>query len=427
MKPKKPLPERIGALLLLVTFIAILAGRFSLSRISPALPSVDLRYGFAFLLVIAGLLWLTVSHEYLPKPAKLAGGGLFLAWVGWMVTSSAWAPKGARVASTVEDLVFLVFFILVAWTLMRILPAEDTERVWKWMLVGALIYFVLAMADGPGDQGRYAAPGGGPNVFVRVMILGAFAALYFASAKKRVWPLLTVPLFVLGAALSGSRGGLLSAGLVILLFAIPIAVRLGAKRFIGVLLILAAGVAYLSTQKAVVTFVEERYIQQTLVEGYTSGRDTITEDALRLYNEHPIVGTGVDGFWVLQDIPEQFEYPHNLFIAALAEGGTIGGGLLVLALLVLALGAWRRRPLPHSALYALGGGLFLAFTSWFSGDYYDTRMMWFFLGLAVVEAGRKRDDKSPESPKSSASPTAASRTLRNKYGSGTAPRYRARV
>lgn len=415
-KPKKPLPERLGAMLLLLTFVAMLAGRFSLNRLSSALPSTDLRYGFAFLLVTVGLLWLTVSHQYLPKPAKLAGGGLFVAWAGWMITSSAWAPKGARVADTVEDLIFLLFFILVAWTLMRLLPAEATERVWNWMLVGALIYFVLAVADGPGDQGRYAAPGGGPNVFVRVMILGAIAALYFASAKKRMWPLLTIPLFTLGAALSGSRGGLLSAGIVIALFAIPIATRLGAKRFIGVLLILVAAVGYLSAQEAVVTFVDERYIQQTLIEGYSSGRDTITEDAIRLYYERPIIGTGIDGFWVLQDVPEQFEYPHNLFIAALAEGGTIGGGLLMLTICWLALVAWKQRPLPHSALYALGGGMFLAFTSLFSGDYYDTRLMWFFLGLAVVEAGRQRDAAAAEAPKRSVSPAASLGTLGNKHG-----------
>mgnify|MGYP001794075129 CR=1 FL=1 len=41
------------------------------------------------------------------------------------------------------------------------------------MVRAALIYFVLAMAAAPGAQGRYAAPGGGPNVFVRVMVLGA--------------------------------------------------------------------------------------------------------------------------------------------------------------------------------------------------------------------------------------------------------------
>lgn len=377
----------------------MMAGRFSLDRLSASLPSADLRLVFIYGIVVLVLVWFIGAREYLPKPVRVAGLGLFLAWAGWLMLSAAWAPPGARVGDKLLDLALLVAFTLLAWALMARLPADVTDKIWKWTLVAALIYFALAMAAGPGLQGRYAAPGGGPNVFVRVMVLGAIAALFYASQKKKTWPLLPVPLFAVGAALSGSRGGLVSAFVILLVFAIPIARQLGAKRVIGILTLAVVGGIVAANQNggALVQFIQERYIQQTLVEGYSSGRDTITEDALRIYGESPVIGAGLDGYWALQVSPEQFEYPHNLFVATMAESGTIGLVLIVAALIAFYAGARRIRPMPATVLYATGAGMYLGFASIFSGDYYDTRLMWFFFGFAVIQAAKAvRDSPSFE-------------------------------
>lgn len=400
IKPKKetpPLHVRFGTTLLLLSFIAMMAGRFTLDRLSPSLPDLDLRLVMVYVLGMGTVLWLVGAREYLPKPAKFVGSGLFVAWVGWLAFSSVWAPPGARIGSTLRDAILLAVFTLLAWAIMRRLPSAAVDRIWKWTIVAALLYFVLAMAAGPGVQGRYAAPGGGPNVFVRVMVLGAIAALYYASTKKKVWPLLPVPLFAVGAALSGSRGGLVSALIVLFLFAIPITKRLG----FGKMLMLCAGFAgggwLLLTQSGQIgQFIQDRYIQQTIVEGYSSGRDTITEDALRLYAANPGIGTGLDGYFVLQDTPGQFEYPHNLIIATMAETGTVGAALLLLCFFTLMANAWKSRPVPSSALYAFAAGGYLGVASLFSGDYYDTRLMWFFLGFAVVQAVKAKQDTAAD-------------------------------
>jgi O-antigen ligase len=323
--------------------------------------------------------------------------GLFFAWAGWLGFSAIWAPVDARVSETLLDVVLLVAFTMTSWTLMRLLPSDVVNRVWKWLVFIALIYFVLAAAAGPGVQGRYAAPGGGPNVFVRVMILGAIASFYFASTKKKIWPLVPVPLFAIGAALSGSRGGILSAAVVLLFFAFPIAKKLGAGRVVmlGLGVVVGALVILFRDDGVLARFVQERYIQQTLVEQHSSGRDTITADGLRLYGENPIIGTGLDGYFALQRVPEQFEYPHNLFIATMAESGSIGLVLLLAAILAL---TPKRRPIPTSAFFAVLAGLYLGIASLFSGDYYDTRLMWFFLGLAAVEAAKERNSPDKLQP-----------------------------
>ncbi|MDR6555747.1 O-antigen ligase [Arthrobacter pascens] len=393
MKPNRPGPplfERLGAGLLLLVFIAMMAGRFSLDRLSPSLPSADLRLVLLYGIVLLALIWFNGAREHLPKPVMFGGSGLFLAWAAWLAFSAGWAPAGARTSDTLLDVALLVAFTLMAWMLMRRLPAEVTDRIWKWMIVAAMIYFVLAMAAGPGAQGRYAAPGGGPNVFVRVMVLGAIASLYFSSTKKKAWALLPIPFFAVGAALSGSRGGLLSALLVLVIFFIPIVRSLGW----GKILLLAFGSAtsgwFLLTQNngQLWKFIEERYIQQTFVEGYRSGRDTIAEDAIRLYQQSPVIGTGMDGYYVLQDDPGTFEYPHNLVLATMAEAGTVGLVFLLACFAALVMGTWRVRPVQPSVLYAAGAGFYLGFTSLFSGDYYDTRLMWFFLGFAAVQAAK---------------------------------------
>lgn len=391
-RQKSPLYVRVGTWLLLLVFVALLAGRFTLDRVTTALPGFDLRLGFLYLIITGILIWIAGAHQHLPKPLKVAGSGLFIGWVGWLLLSSLWAPKGARLESTLLDLVILLALILLAWAIMRRLPGEATAKIWKWMLIAGLIYFALAMAAGPGAQGRYAAPGGGPNVFVRIMVLASIAALYFTSVKKRTVYLLPVPLFAVGAALSGSRGGLLSAAIILVAFSVPVARQLGAKRVIGLLLVAGIGIGILATinNGAVLKFAQERYVQQTIVEGYSSGRDEITEDALRLFRESPIIGVGADGYWVLQAAPEQFEYPHNLFIATMAESGTVGLLLLIAALLAFLIAVRRSRPMPPAVLYAFGAGAYQCIASVFSGDYYDTRLMWFFLGLAVIEAARSQ-------------------------------------
>lgn len=421
----------MGTGILLLVFIAILAGRFSLDRLSASLPGLDLRIGFLYALVAIILLWVATGHRQIPKPVKVAGSGLFVAWAGWLAFSSAWAPPGARIEDKLLDVVLLAAFTLIAWGIMSRLPAEATVRIWKWMVIAALIYFVLAMAAGPGAQGRYAAPGGGPNVFVRVMVLGAIAALFYASEKKKMWPLLPIPLFAVGAALSGSRGGLVSAFVMLLVFAVPIARQLGVAKITAILFVAAVGGFVVANQNggALVRLVQERYIQQTFVEGYSSGRDTITEDALRLYAERPIVGTGIDGYFALQEVPEQFEYPHNLFVATMAESGSIGLLLIVGALGSFVLAVRRSRPMPPSVLYSTGAGLYLAVASLFSGDYYDTRLMWFFFGLAVIEAARPKGEPSLATTKPEKAPRATRKTasVANHRRSPRAPRTQHRT
>lgn len=387
---RSPFWVRFGHLLLFGVYIALLAGRFSLDRLSDNLPGIDLRLVMIYVLGVAYMVWLAGAHQFLPPRVRARGALLLSLWLGWMALSAAWSPAGARVDDALLDLGLLAGFLLIAVGLVSRLPREVTSKVWRWVFWTGVIYFLGAMVEGPGVQGRYSAFGGGPNVFVRIMVLGAIAALYLSVVRGKARYLSAIPAFAVGAALSGSRGGLLSAAILLLLFLVPIIRMLGAKRTFAFTLIAAVGTsAMLAWRGSEITqFVADRFIRQTLVERYSSGRTDITQHALALWGEHGLVGTGLDGYYVLQPQQDRFEYPHNLLLASAAEGGSIGAALLILAILVFLLAVRRSRPVPAVAFVSLLAGVYLFVTSMFSGDYYDSRLMWFFFCLASVEAAR---------------------------------------
>lgn len=387
-KIKEPLHVRIGVGLLFSVFFALLAGRFTLNRLVASLPDLDLRLVMAYAITIVFILWVAGARHQMTSPIAVPGGVFFFFWAAWLVSSGMWAPPESRVGDAVTDIILLMIFTGIGWAVMGLLPPEATSRIWTWMLYAGVIYFVLAMAAGPGAQGRYAAPGGGPNVFVRIMVLAALAALYVSISRRKTWPLMAVPLFVVGAALSGSRGGILSGGIVLLLFLIPIGVRLGIKKVAGILTVgaIAFGVFAWLDKGKMFAFIEERYIQQTLVEGYSSGRDVIAEQAISMYEMYPLGGAGIDGYYAF--LPD-FEYAHNLFLSTAAETGTVGLIFLGLAVLRFAVFTRRPRPVPLTVVFALAAGIYLILTALFSGDYYDSRFIWFFFGLAAIESRRK--------------------------------------
>lgn len=65
--------------------------------------------------------------------------------------------------------------------------------------------------------------------------------------------------------------------------------------------------------------------------------------------------------------------------------------LLLAAIWHFVSAAQEQKPMSTEALFPLLAGGFVLFAGMFSGDYYDSRMAWFFLGLAAVEGLRLLD------------------------------------
>jgi O-antigen ligase len=389
--------DRYGRSVLLVVFVVLLGGRFTLDRVGDY-PAWDLRWFGAFAVAALAYAWATVEREKVGPAARLGWFPFFLAaWVGWLLFSAFWAPPEARLSAYVTDLVLLFALVGAGWAVASRAHPWVVQSVWWWLFAAGLVYVAAALVEGPGPQSRYSALGGGPNVFVRVMALATLAALFLAIVRRLHWVLLGMPVFVVGAFLSGSRGGVLSLTAVVLVGAVPLwrrmSGRLKTSLLLGALPVVALAPFFVNP--AWFTGLGDRFIQQTLVEQYDSGRSDILDGAWRLFVEYPVTGAGLDGYYGLIGHLAGWEYPHNLVLATAAEGGLIGLLALLGALLAALTAVRAARPLSADALGFALCALFMLVASMFSGDYYDSRFLWFFLGLAVI-AARRDSAPSPQ-------------------------------
>lgn len=382
---------RLGRLALFVVFICLLGGRFSLSRLHASLPAFDLRFAGLAVAVLVFLIWRARDNASGSVTRSGPGAIVFAAWIWFMAATGLWAPPDARVIENLLDLGFMGAFVGLAWACVGHLPPDTVERVWTWFAVAGAVYFLAAIAAGPDIQGRYAAFGGGPNVFVRVMILAALAVTYLASQRSRPRWLWFLPLFILGAVLSGSRGGMVAFVGVVIVGSWPMLRRMRRKVLVRLMLLGAAAAISIPPLLGPETIesLRQRWVVLTLESGYSSGRDSIYAQVWELFSSSPFVGVGLDGYYGLIGKAQGFEYPHNVLLASAAEGGVVSLTILVLAIAVFWLST-RPGPMPPAALYFMLAAVYLAAASMFSGDYYDVRLLWFFLGLAAIDSSRAR-------------------------------------
>ncbi len=384
----------------LVLILVAIGGRFTLDRAGyPDLAWVDLRV----VGLLAGLAALIVDIARRPPARKSARReGWLVATVLFFlfqIASGLWSPPAARVGPQTVDLV-LMGALVVAFYLYAVGDPETVVRTAFLLFFLAAIVFALAalFINGPGEQGRYSAFGGGPNVFVRIEILGVISAIALYLSTGRILPLLVTPLFLLAAVLSGSRAGLLAGAAVGGFALLKIRHRLrpgvvaGATAFL-----VAAGIAiWVLAPPAFVNLFQERFVEQTVQQRYLSDRTSIWAAAWQLALDHPIAGAGLDGFYGYIGINQFVEYPHNYVLGVAAEGGLIGIGLLTAAVLLWTTTVRGGGHRPQLAGLAVAAAVFVGLSSLFSGDYYDSRLAWLFAAMAAAAAAVPVHERSFE-------------------------------
>lgn len=383
-----------GAGTIALAFVTVLSGQFGLARVGLDVPVLgdDVR---PLLFACLGVMVAADHHrrgrtmparEPRPDPALAV-----LVLFAYQILSSLWAPERAQVGDRVADIVYLALLVLVYATFAR-WDLERTVHVSAICSYAAGLVYVAVAAAGFGHDasGRWAALGGGPNVFVRVMALGVLAGLYLHLRGHRTRWLLGVPLLAVGMFMSGSRGGLVAAALTFLAI-LAVAIRRMPLRLVvrgALALVPVSFVVWHVAGPTVSAFFHERYTVESLQDRYAAGRDVIFSDGWSLFLAHPVVGTGLDGFYgsvgYLTDIP----YAHDLPLSVAAEGGLVGLVLFVGAIVVCARAAAAgiARPAVQLCLAVAG---FIAVASLFSGGYYDARQMWIYLVMAATAGVRQ--------------------------------------
>lgn len=367
------------AALLAWIYVCLLAGSASLSRLGG--PDVTLRLVGLPVLIIFCLLWRATPIATVRAQSAASYMAVINLVFVYLMMSSLWAPPGSENLEGVASVgVMAILINLAAWVMSRT-HSRILDQLWLVIFATSLVFLLGALIAGPGLQGRYAAFGGGPNVFVRVMLLGMIASLAIYLIYDFRWGLLGVPTFLVGALLSGSRGGILALG-IFLIVLVPLVRRLrwdGSVRLL-VIFLTSATAAFALTPIHIRRLFYERFVVLSIQQPYDSGRSAYYSAAVELFKQRPIYGWGLGGYTERTGL----HYAHNLFLAFAAEGGLVGIALLLVCLVAPVLTIVRgRRPLATSAIMGLVASLCIFVASLFSGDYYDSRYFWFFLIYAV--------------------------------------------
>jgi O-antigen ligase len=388
-----------GLLLVLVA----LGGRYTLDRAGLTdLAWVDLRaLGLA-----VGIALLVIDIVRRPSAPTIhrREGWLVVALLFFLyqIASGLWAPTTGRVWEKALDVALMAALTLAVY----VYTLGDPATVLRWTflffyLAAGLFALNALLVTGPGVQGRYAAFGGGPNVFVRIEVLGVISAVALYRFHRRILVLLAIPLFLIAALLSGSRAGLLAAAVVGLIALVRVRGRLPVGPTLAAATVTVGAVMFVLTKapSGVSSLIEDRFVQQTVEQGYTSGRTDIWTEAVRLAIDHPIIGTGLDGYYALIGRFEGVEYPHQYVLAVAAEGGLIGLVLLAASILLWIATIRRSSGHPAETLLAVSASAFVAISSLFSGDYYDARLAWLFAAMAAAAAVSVADSGTPWAPR----------------------------
>lgn len=367
-----------------------LLGRFDLGRLGfAAYASVDLRVVGAILISIVLLPW-WFTLQKAPDSQRLmagllAGLGAFLVY---LIGSTIVFGMDFATNALVVDLLlvgYLTFLMLLPFTI----DAQHAAGVLLSALVVVAVLYLVGSGPDPVAPGRLSAFGGGPNVFGRVVGFGAIAAVGLVAMRRGRALLPVVALALLaGVVMSGSRGAMLATALGLVIVLVP-----SLRSFVtplGIVAVLAGlGTFAVLFGDRVRAVFQERVVYLTFEQGYTSGRGVLTDTAVTMANDSPVFGNGLGSFgrWIGQ--PEN--YPHNLVLQVVTEGGLLGLllllGSLVPAFVVMA------RSFTRSAEVRTMVGLtaLVLVASLFSGDYFDARLLWAFAyaGALVASATSK--------------------------------------
>ncbi len=375
-----------GAVLVLVA----IGGRYTLDRAGLAdLAWVDLRV----IGLIVALVVLVIDLARRPKrmPAHRPEGWLIVAMLFFLfqIASALWSPPGARSGAQTLDLVLEAALTVALYLYTLGDPAVVVKTLFFLFFLTSLVFALGALLlTSPGEQGRFAAFGGGPNVFVRIEVLGIIAAVALNRLTGRRLPLFLIPLFLLAAVLSGSRAGLGAGAAVgaVALWEVRRTIKPGVVVGSVAVLAVATALTIAFAPPSFTSLFETRFVQQTVQQHYVSDRTSIWQDALGLFFNHPIAGTGLDGFYGLIGKNQQIEYPHNYLLGVAAEGGMIGLGLLLAAVAMCARTIMKNHGHPRETALASAAAVYVALSSLFSGDYYDARLAWLFAAVAAASA-----------------------------------------
>jgi O-antigen ligase len=397
----------LRALLAIVLSILFLVGRWNLQRLGVNPDTID--YDLVVERRTAEVLteprlWLVMASVLLMVLMEMGTSGeahahsgcreartsvcIFLVLSYYLVATIAWTPSDNPFPAAI-DIALILATLLVVERAAR--QQEFVEAFWLWLerlliAIGAATLLAAVTADQPG---RLSILGGGPNILGR--FLGMLCLLMVAQSLRQgsglrwsaTWRIVVAAVALILLLQTGSRGAF--AGLLIGLLALLVVRRMNV-RLIGIGAIIVFSFGYLITailDLERIELIEDRWLVMTLEEGYTSDRDVLFAEAYRLWLERPVFGGGLDSFLYYTSGLER--YPHNLIMEVAEVGGIVAALMLLTWFVHVILNSWHGGN--HRTEIGLSMTALIFGCALFSGDFYDSRLMFIFGVLTLSAAG----------------------------------------
>lgn len=370
----------VPAALVVGIFVMLFSGRTP----TPGLPDIELRFVLLIFLLIFFLLWKGAAVRVQRGHRWGIVPWLVLLVLGLYLLSSLWSESTARTGIVSANTALTIVTVMMVTELSQY-GAERVRLVALYSMLGAGVFFALgsAVTGGTSGIGRAVAFGGGPNVFVRFMIWGAIAAITLAILKHQILYLAALPLVLLFALLSASRGGL-TAGLITAALMVLILVRRIRPSYVVIALLAVPLLTWLIWSNDQVRYLmERRFNWAVIVESGYGSRDNLWSAAMDIFSTAPIFGQGMDSFYALARDTTGFPYPHNILLELASDLGVLGLATLALVIILFVISIRRDRvSITATQLAMIAAAAFTFFASMFSGDFFDARLTWIFAVLA---------------------------------------------
>jgi len=323
-----------------------------------------------------------------------------IAWLALtmvVVAGAAYAPDREESLPRVAQWLALIVFPSCA-ALRIISEPRHVRHVIAAVLAMGLLVIVLAIPRIGGEERLVVLEQNTILFAVAALFVPMIGIAYFSVRNRliEVALLVLVPMSLIVAVASGSRGPPLAAAAVALC-ALAVSIAKGGsfdRRAAGLIGLGAIGAAVAFVTLG--SFPEASIFRYGALVDFLSGPAATTPDssvgarvdlfgaALRLFAERPIFGHGTGSFASyasgtvgLTDLP----YPHNILLQVGAELGVVGLALVVILVASAALG---RLPASRSWVAVRLLFAFLFVEGLVSGDLYSDRMLWGLLAMLVL-------------------------------------------
>jgi O-antigen ligase len=396
----------LRALLAIFLSTLFLVGRWNLQRLGVDPDTIDfdliVERSVAMVLteprlwlVLASVLLMVMMDTGASGDARTHSGRLeartsvyiFLVLSYYLIGTVAWTPSDNPFPAVIDVSLMLVTLLVVE----RAARHEGfSEAFWLWLerlliAIGAVALLAAASADQPG---RLSILGGGPNILGR--FLGMLCLLMVAQSLRQVsglrwsvvWRIVVAAVALILLFQTGSRGAL--TGLLIGLLALLVVRRMNV-RLIGIGAVIVLSFGYLLKfilDLETIESIEQRWLVTTLEEGYFSHRDVLFAEAYKLWLERPVFGGGLASFEYYTFGLDS--YPHNLVMEMAQAGGMVAVLLLLAWIVHVMLSSWHARN--HYTEIGLSMTALIFGCALFSGDFYDSRLMFIFGVLTISSA-----------------------------------------